>query len=92
MLIVISLICFLGNPESLRLLAYIDPSTGSLVFQAIAASVISGALFFRGIRDRIAWVITGGWRAKPQSDSAALSDTDNDLNHDAVNETHRNAA
>lgn len=92
MLIVKSLVCCWGNSGSLRLLSYIDPSTGSLVFQAIAASVVSGALFVRGIRDRITWVITGGWRAKQQSDSAALSDTDNNLNHDADNETHRNAA
>ena len=91
MFIAKSLAYVLGNPGSLRLLSYIDPSTGSLVFQAIAASIISGALFVRGIRDRIAWLVMGGWR-KQQPDSAAPSDADNDSNQDMGNETRRNAA
>jgi hypothetical protein len=78
--------------STLKLLGYIDPSTGSLVFQAIAASILSGALFVRGARDRIVWLITGGWRVKPQSKSTALLDARNDSNPNVLDEISRNAA
>jgi hypothetical protein len=44
------------------LLAYIDPSTGSLIFQAAAASLISAGLFVKGLRSRLVWLFTAGWR------------------------------
>ena len=45
-------------------LAYIDPSIGSLIFQVVAASAISAGLFVKGLRERITWLITGGWRSR----------------------------
>ncbi len=52
-----------------KLWAYIDPSTGSLIFQVVAASLISAGLFIKGLRDRIVWLITGGWRARRTKDT-----------------------
>jgi hypothetical protein len=91
MLVVKSLICFLDSVRALKLLGYIDPGTGSLVFQAIAASLISGALFVRGARDRIIWLFTGGWRVKPQPDVTTLPDA-TDLTVEVSLEAPRNAA
>lgn len=58
----------------MALLAYIDPSTGSLVFQVVAASAISAGLFVRGLRERIVWLFTGGWRARGQHGSASRAE------------------
>lgn len=33
--------------------AYIDPGTGSLILQGIAAALITGLAFIRGIREKI---------------------------------------
>lgn len=33
--------------------AYIDPGTGSLILQALAAAAITGMAFVRGIREKI---------------------------------------
>ena len=92
MIIVQSLVAVHGSASALKLLGYIDPGTGSLVFQAIAASIISGALFVRSVRDRIIWLITGGWRAKHQAESTVLSGAGNSSNDAAPNETSRKAA
>lgn len=35
------------------LLAYIDPGTGSLAFQALAATLLSGTLFFKSMRGAV---------------------------------------
>jgi hypothetical protein len=53
-------------------LAYIDPSIGSLIFQVVAASAISAGLFIKRLRERITWLITGGWRAR-RTDSKTVS-------------------
>ena len=82
MLVVKSLVWISHSVSTLKLLGYIDPSTGSLVFQAIAASIISGALFVRAARDRIVWLITAGWRTGHRSKSAKLSDICNDRSND----------
>jgi hypothetical protein len=37
------------------LLGYIDPGTGSLIFQVVAASVVSAGLFFKGARQKLMW-------------------------------------
>jgi hypothetical protein len=47
--------------------AYIDPSSGSLLFQATVASLLSAALLVKGLRDRIVWLLTAGWRTKPEA-------------------------
>lgn len=39
--------------ELVTLLAYIDPGTGSLAFQALAATLLSGALFFKALRGAV---------------------------------------
>ena len=57
-------------------LAYIDPSTGSLIFQIVAASAISAGLFVRGLRERFLWLVTGGWRAR-KTDGEAIADSEN---------------
>ena len=54
--------------------AYIDPSTGSLVFQVVAASILSAGLFFKSVRDRIIWLITRGWRKRRSDDVTAPLD------------------
>ena len=53
------------------LLAYIDPSTGSLIFQAAAASLISASLFVKGLRERLVWLFTAGWRKRSASTDAS---------------------
>ncbi|HZZ30288.1 MAG TPA: hypothetical protein VFE46_19980 [Pirellulales bacterium] len=66
---------------AISLLAYIDPSTGSLVFQVIAASVISAGLFVTGLRNRLVWLLTAGWRSKLPSNASPIdvsADTAND--------------
>jgi hypothetical protein len=52
--------------------AYIDPSTGSLLFQVAAASLISAGLFVRGVRDRVTWLFSGGWRTKPDDQAPTM--------------------
>jgi hypothetical protein len=41
--------------SAISLLAYIDPGSGSLIFQIIVAGLLSTSLMVRGLRDRI-WV------------------------------------
>jgi hypothetical protein len=36
------------------------------LFQAAVASLLSAGLLVKGLRDRIVWVLTAGWRAKPE--------------------------
>ena len=51
------------------MLAYIDPGTGSLLFQALAASLLSAGLFIKGVRDRVVWLLTAGWCANRSDDA-----------------------
>lgn len=39
--------------------AYIDPGTGSLILQGIAAALITGLAFIRGVREKIAGFFKG---------------------------------
>jgi hypothetical protein len=57
-------------------LAYIDPSTGSLIFQVVAASAISAGLFVRGLRERFLWLVTGGWRKQTTDGEVTPTDAD----------------
>jgi hypothetical protein len=57
-----------------QLWAYIDPSSGSLLFQATVASLLSAALLVKGLRDRIVWVLTAGWRAKPEESATEAAE------------------
>lgn len=45
------MIIFLGIPTPAH--AYIDPGTGSLLLQGLAAALITGLAFVRGIREKI---------------------------------------
>jgi hypothetical protein len=36
---------------------YIDPGTGSLIFQVVAASIVSAGLFFKGARERVMFLM-----------------------------------
>jgi hypothetical protein len=72
-------------------LAYIDPSTGSLIFQVVAASAISAGLFVRGLRERFLWLVTGGWRSRPNDDDATPTDAETAKNAPAA-ESRRKAA
>jgi hypothetical protein len=72
-------------------LAYIDPSTGSLIFQVVAASAISAGLFVRGLRERFLWLVTGGWRKRTTGVEAKLTDADVAKNASAA-ESRRKAA
>ncbi len=93
MFIVKSLICFLDSTRALELLGYIDPGTGSLVFQAIAASLISGALFVRGAAIESFGCSRVALRVKSQPDVTPwLADDDDDLNVEVPIEVPRNAA
>lgn len=49
------------------LLAYIDPGSGYIVLQAIAAAIIGGMAFFR---HAIARVFGRLWRGRTRSDSS----------------------
>ncbi len=44
------------------LLAYIDPGTGSLAFQALAAMLLSGAVFFKALRTAMIRAVTLPYR------------------------------
>jgi hypothetical protein len=74
-----------------QLLAYIDPSTGSLVFQAIAASIISAGLFIGAVRDRIIWLVTAAWRKKNSDDEAFIGNA-HPADGDQPSESSRRAA
>jgi hypothetical protein len=74
------------------ILAYIDPSTGSLIFQVLAASAISAGLFVKGLRERIAWLITGGWRTKAPPEPAPSSQERADHTQNTAQDSMRKAA
>jgi hypothetical protein len=71
-----ALVSYLGSPHHVAaVLAYIDPSTGSLIFQVVAAAAISAGLFVRGLRERFLWLVTGGWRAR-KTDGGTIAGND----------------
>ena len=72
--------------------AYIDPSTGSLIFQVLAASAISAGLFVKGLRERITWLITGGWRSKSRDAGTVTAQESLVAKDQATAESHRKAA
>ena len=73
-------------------LAYIDPSIGSLIFQVVAASAISAGLFVKGLRERITWLITGGWRSKSRNAGTVTEQESLVAKDQATAESHRKAA
>jgi hypothetical protein len=89
-----ALVSHLGSPRHVAaVLAYIDPSTGSLIFQIVAASAISAGLFVRGLRERFLWLVTGGWRARRTNDDALASNGSADVAKSApAAESRRKAA
>jgi hypothetical protein len=74
------------------ILAYIDPSTGSLIFQVLAASAISAGLFVKGLRERMIWLISGGWRTKGPAAPAPSSQESADHTQNTAQESMRKAA
>jgi hypothetical protein len=58
------------NANLISLLGYIDPGTGSLVFQVVAASLVSAGLFFKGWRAKAAWMMSKVFGSKQTSESA----------------------
>ena len=69
-----SLLNLMSSRNAHLIFAYIDPGMGSLVFQVVAASIISAGLFIRRAREGIIWLMTGGWRNKTLSNSEVLPD------------------
>ena len=49
------------------ILAYIDPGTGSMVFQVLAAAILSAGFFFRGLRTAIVGAIARVLHIKSES-------------------------
>lgn len=54
-----------------QLLGYIDPGTGSLVIQVLAATVLSAGLFFKGLRDRITMTVGRMFRSKKSTEASS---------------------
>jgi hypothetical protein len=66
----------LTSNVGLSLLGYIDPGTGSMIFQVLAATLISAGLFFKGARERVMMAFYSIFRprntvAKDQAEPAA---------------------
>jgi hypothetical protein len=74
------------------LLGYIDPSTGSLIFQVAAASLISAGLFVKGLRDRMVWLFTAGWRNRTASTTAETENGVESSIETWTNDSVKNAA
>jgi hypothetical protein len=55
---------------AIHLLGYIDPGTGSLVIQVLAATLLSAGLFFKGLRERITMTVGSMFRSKKSADAA----------------------
>jgi hypothetical protein len=47
-----------SGAKFISLFGYIDPGTGSLVFQVAAASLVSAGLFFKGWRAKASWMMS----------------------------------
>ena len=45
-------------PLAVAMLAYIDPGSGSLVFQIVVAGLLTTGLMIRGVRDRIVFALS----------------------------------
>lgn len=57
-------------------LAYIDPGTGSLIFQMLVASALSAAVVFKVIRMRIVRLFQIIFRIDPKDDEESLAPQD----------------
>ncbi len=60
--------------RDIGLLGYIDPGTGSMIFQVLAATLISAGLFFKGARDRLMmafYTVFGSRNTDAKSESSA---------------------
>jgi len=53
--------------KSGMIIGYIDPGTGSMVFQVLAAAILSAGLFFRGLRTAIVGALAHVLRIKSKS-------------------------
>ena len=49
------------------IIGYIDPGTGSMVFQVLAAAILSAGLFFRGLRTAIVGALARVLHIKSES-------------------------
>jgi len=69
-------VIFSAGPGSQSILAYIDPGTGSMVFQVLAAAILSAGLFFHGLRIAIAGALARalGIRSKSAQPDAPVAD------------------
>jgi hypothetical protein len=66
----------LPTAVSLRagLLAYIDPGTGSLVFQMLVAGLLTAGLMLRTVRSRVFGFLGGPLFGRGRSDSSRTAD------------------
>ena len=67
----------IAGPGLLIAIGYIDPGTGSLIFQVAAASIVSAGLFFKGARERMMFLMykVFGSKKATAGDSAAETQT-----------------
>ncbi len=60
------------------LLAYIDPGTGSLIFQMLVAGALSALVVFKAIRLRIVYLFRAIFRLDPKDEADASEGNDID--------------
>ena len=74
---------------ALAILGYIDPGTGSLLIQVLAATLISAGLFFKGLRERVVWLFISLFRRGRSSSPSSGAD---EREHSADEPQKRKAA
>jgi hypothetical protein len=50
--------------------AYVDPGSGTLLLQLIAAAGVGAMFYFRQVRDKIKSILFGGEKAETKSDTS----------------------
>jgi hypothetical protein len=78
------------------LLGYIDPGTGSMVFQVLAAAILSAGLFFRSLRIAIVQALARVLHIKsksagPETAAADAASVGNGADHLSESELRRAA-